>query len=139
MGKRIALYGALLGATFACHAEPPVRTKPDAPTANIPVLKPGCRGKLSDALVEELHARARATRNCYEVTVGSNPRLGGRLTIQFDVNPSGSVSRAALSLDELRNPELSSCVLAIFEKPYQSPPELECVTVGVPINFTPKP
>ncbi len=56
-----------------------------------------------------------AIRRCYERGLRNNPRLEGKLTVQFMIAANGSVSEA-LAAEPFLDDSVSSCVLAEFKR-----------------------
>jgi TonB family protein len=64
-----------------------------------------------DAISRVVNKHADAIENCYKKEVRLNPNLKGSVTIQFTINPNGTVERARIADSTLRNREVESCII----------------------------
>jgi outer membrane biosynthesis protein TonB len=48
---------------------------------------------------------------CYEIEAQRNPNLKGGVTVQWQIDPSGSVSSASLAGTTMGNPRVEGCVV----------------------------
>lgn len=79
-------------------------------------------------------------RDCYELERRNDPALEGTLTIQFEIDPSGRVSKASLNAPRstLRQPSLVNCAIAAVQR-MKFPPSSRGFesTVNYPFDFRP--
>jgi hypothetical protein len=81
-------------------------------------------------------------RLCYEQALTRVPKLEGRFTTSFVIDPQGSATAVKMEeregpVPELREPELDRCIIHVFEKLTFPSPEREAVRVVFPIIFRP--
>jgi hypothetical protein len=72
-------------------------------------------------------------RKCYEVGLGRNPLLKGRVTARFVIGRNGEVSNVSDGGSDLPDLEVVDCVLKAFYKLGFPKPEGGIVTVVYPI------
>src|SRR6266542_3839447 len=150
--------GVKLAATCAalllcsCSREPVERAAstaapPAAPAALLPVAPAAAKASRRDAgPAPELtgpafkrfaKGKSAEVRRCYEAALGNDPTLGGKVTIQFAILPSGAVSGVSVARSSFRRDAVPTCVAAVvrgWRTPFR--PE-EAVTVEYPLSFAP--
>jgi hypothetical protein len=97
-----------------------------------------CTGTPSEALAQELRARAADARGCYDAVLRSNPKAHGRLEVLLEIETTGTVRGAKVVRDQPGIPELSSCLVSLVSKPYANKPVGGCALVSLPLNFQAK-
>jgi hypothetical protein len=97
-----------------------------------------CQGTPSEALAQELRARAADARGCYDSVLRSNPKAHGRLEVLLEIETTGTVRGAKVVRDQPGVPELSSCLVSLVSKPYANKPVGGCALVNLPLNFQAK-
>jgi hypothetical protein len=58
-----------------------------------------------------IHANAAAYRYCYESRLNSNPKLGGKVSVRFGINPAGLVPTATVAQSTVNDAQLDACVV----------------------------
>ncbi|RYZ04457.1 MAG: AgmX/PglI C-terminal domain-containing protein [Myxococcales bacterium] len=76
-------------------------------------------------------------RLCYESGLRQNPKLEGRISTRFMIEPDGSVSGIGSAGSDLSDPAVVSCVTNAFRSLSFPQPEGGAVTVVQPILFQP--
>jgi hypothetical protein len=76
-------------------------------------------------------------RLCYEAGLRNCPNLSGRVTVNFTIQPSGTVSRADSKGSDIPDAAVAKCVAARFKElvfpSFEGPP----IKVTYPVVFTP--
>jgi hypothetical protein len=98
-----------------------------------------CHGTATQDLRDEITSRGKSTGPCYQQFLDARGGGAGRMLAAFDVSQTGTVTRAVIVRDELRDQALSSCVLETLKATFQHPPTGGCVNVSIPLNFQPEP
>jgi hypothetical protein len=76
-------------------------------------------------------------RKCYELGLGRNPTLEGRVTARFVIGLDGTVTNAANGGSDLDDPEVVRCIIVHFYTIRFPPPDGGIVTVVYPIMLSP--
>lgn len=76
-------------------------------------------------------------RLCYENGLRANPKLEGRITVRFVIDPQGAVSSSKDAGSDLPDPAVVSCVARAFGMLSFPQPEGGSVVVAYPMNFSP--
>jgi ferredoxin len=128
---------------------PPIASDSAAPDTSKPNAKKivsgsgggacsACSGEVTPATVSALHAKGAQARSCYEHALRQNSMLAGHMSIQVTLNQSGQVCSSNVASNELGDPGVANCVLQMIRGATFPAPTKGCVTVAVPLNFTPK-
>jgi outer membrane biosynthesis protein TonB len=72
----------------------------------------GEAGRDSRSLMAVVERYKSGVRFCYETALKSTPSLAGKITLQMDIDASGSVQRLDVNGDTLGEPELQGCIRA---------------------------
>jgi hypothetical protein len=97
-----------------------------------------CTGTATGALTSALTGRAGSARSCYERALRTSESLSGSMMVRVQVGPSGQVCSASVEKDTLHSNEVAMCVLGRFRGQSLPAPSGGCVTVNIPLSFTPK-
>jgi len=90
-------------------------------------------------VVAQFKARMRGIQICYEQQLRRNPGLQGKVTVQFTIEQSGSVSKATASENSTNDPAVAACVIDTVKRFRFNPgPEGGSVTFSYPIVFAPQ-
>jgi TonB family protein len=84
-----------------------------------------------------INSRLAAIKMCYERQLRRNPTLEGRVTIQFTISGSGTVSSASATENTLGDAEVANCVASTFRRFRFTAPEGGSVTYSFPFVFQP--
>lgn len=76
-------------------------------------------------------------RLCYENGLNANPKLEGKVTIQFVINTDGSVKSASNKQSTLSDQNVVQCVVRAFKSMSFPKPNNGIVMVTYPIHFSP--
>lgn len=71
---------------------------------------------------------------CYQLGLGRDPNLQGRVTTRFDINPEGRVSELTIAANELPDCSVIECIRDHFIT-IEFPPPGNVVTVQYPLVF----
>lgn len=95
-------------------------------------------GLTRDAIKRTIHGKIGSIKRCYERALVKKPDLAGRLAVRFVVDPSGSVSSAVSAPQStMPDPDVVSCVLAIFRGLAFPPHDGAPTAVMYPFDFRP--
>ncbi|MCA9519660.1 MAG: energy transducer TonB [Myxococcales bacterium] len=98
----------------------------------------GGLGKLSKSQVTSvIRRRLSRIKACYERGLKMNPKLSGKVVVQFTIAESGRVSTASLS-DNSVDSSVGSCILNTIKRMKFGTPEGGSVTFSYPFVFLPK-
>ena len=126
----------------------PGRSAPSAPSmapsmasaAVQPVVSPGrttVRGSLDRSVIQRVMRRNQsAVRRCYERELQRAPNLAGRVTVRFEIAPTGRVASAQVAGDTLGNAGVSECIVREVRRwVFPQPEGGGSVTVSYPLYF----
>jgi hypothetical protein len=97
-----------------------------------------CTGEAPGNLRSMLAAKGGQARGCYERALRQNNMLQGRLRLSLRIGQNGSVCSANVAMNELGDPGVASCVVAMFRATTYPNPQGGCVDVDVPLKFEPR-
>jgi TonB family protein len=89
------------------------------------------------ALSRVFRSRAGALRSCYERQLKKNPKIGGKLVVQFKIGAAGRVTSARVAKDTVGAPAVGQCVLSRIRSWKFPKPEGGSVSVSKAILFSP--
>ncbi|HEY3452728.1 MAG TPA: AgmX/PglI C-terminal domain-containing protein [Myxococcales bacterium] len=139
--RKVAAVGAT-GAVVATRGLPPIRVDLSAQAAaDPPAAAKGSKasGEPLDrtSLTREIQKHTREVRACYEKALPKNPKLSGKLTLEWTLAPSGAVASARIRETTVADPKVGACVLASV-KTWKFPASSEETTVAFPFVFRPQ-
>ncbi len=73
---------------------------------------------------------------CYEMGLKRNPKLGGKVVVEFVISRSGRVSTARVAFSSLGDSEVESCIVRRILRFRFPPPKNGSVKVSYPFIFT---
>jgi TonB family protein len=99
----------------------------------------GGTGEFDAKLVTaEVKKRLRAIQICYEQELRRNPALQGKVTVEFTIEQSGTVSKATATANTTNDAAVASCVVDTVKRFRFTPgPEGGSVTYSYPFVFAP--
>ncbi len=97
-----------------------------------------CKGEPSPSLRSVLSGKAAQARGCYERALRQNNMLAGRLKVGLRISPTGAVCSANVTMNELGDPLVASCVVQMFRGSSFPAPTGGCVDAEVPMKFEPR-
>jgi TonB family protein len=99
----------------------------------------GGTGEFDAKLVTaEVKKRLRAIQICYEQELRRNPGLQGKVTVEFTIEQSGTVSKATATANTTNDSAVASCVVETVKRFRFNPgPEGGSVTYSYPFVFAP--
>ncbi len=74
--------------------------------------------------------------NCYEKSLLKNPDISGRLQVEWTIQENGSVTDVKQAYSGITQPELSACILALFNQMKFPKPQGGSVKVKYPFIFS---
>ena len=75
-------------------------------------------------------------RACYEAALKDAPKLARKISIQFEIGPTGAVNTAEVGDDEVHSETLSRCLVsAVKSWRFPKPRGGGVVKVNYPFNF----
>ncbi len=90
-------------------------------------------------VVAQFKARMRAIQICYEQQLRRNPSLSGKVTVQFTIEQSGSISKASATDNTTNDAAVAACVVDTVKRFRFNPgPEGGSVSFSYPIVFAPQ-
>ena len=100
----------------------------------------GGSGDFDQAQVTQMiRRRQSAFRRCYETRLRENPALAGKVSVQFTIQESGSVSGARHIENTSNDAALASCVVGVVARLRWNPgPDGGSVTFSYPFVFAPQ-
>jgi TonB family protein len=100
----------------------------------------GGTGEFDSKLVTaEVKKRLRAIQICYEQQLRRDPSLQGKVTVEFTIEQSGTVSRATATDNSTNDPAVADCVVSTVKRFRFNPgPEGGSVTFSYPFVFAPQ-
>jgi TonB family protein len=99
----------------------------------------GGTGEFDSKLVTaEVKKRLRAIQICYEQQLRRNPGLQGKVTVEFTIEMSGTVSKASATANTTNDPAVAKCVVdAVSRFRFNPGPQGGSVTYSYPFVFAP--
>jgi TonB family protein len=99
----------------------------------------GGTGEFDAKLVTaEVKKRISAIKICYEQQLRRNPGLQGKVTVQFTIEQSGTISKANATENTTNDPAVATCVVdAVKRFRFNPGPEGGSVTYSYPFVFAP--
>jgi TonB family protein len=87
----------------------------------------------------EVKKRLRAIQVCYENQLRRNPGLQGKVTVEFTIEQSGTVSKANATGNTTNDPAVAACVVDTVKRFRFNPgPSGGSVTYSYPFVFAPQ-
>jgi TonB family protein len=108
----------------------------------VPNIKPGnamVKGSLSKEVIRRvIRQHINEIRFCYEQVLSSKPDLGGRVSVQFVISPTGAVSTSKLAESTLGSSSVEDCIVkAVRRWTFPSPEGGGVVIVTYPFVLQP--
>lgn len=92
-----------------------------------------------DDIKSVVKAHSTEVRACYEMALAKSPELQGKITVSFNIEPSGQITSAAIQSSTLDHDGLEHCVLtAVAGWQFSPRTEAEPLTVSYPFMFQAK-
>ncbi len=132
-------------------SEPEEPEEPEAPgelygTGGMPLGQPGMltppdgSTDLSpESIRQVVKAHVHEVRACYQAGLERDPGLTGRLSVAFEIGPSGAVDAVEMvGAEEFPDPEVPACIArAIASWQFPAPPDGGRIRVSYPWTFVP--
>ncbi|MBL8913702.1 MAG: AgmX/PglI C-terminal domain-containing protein, partial [Archangium sp.] len=105
---------------------------------SLEIETPVVTGPLDAELVKKvIHANRGQPRYCYESQLSANPALEGHVTMEFEINASGTVTSSNVAESTMSNDALKSCLAGRFRTwVFPRPKGGQSVKVKVGLKFT---
>ncbi len=124
------------GATKSDSTNSNATKSDESPTANAKAGSSSVSGKLAPDVIQRVVRKSFGRyRACYENGLRSDPKLAGKVTVNFVIGSNGAVSSASGSGD--LPSAVTSCVTSAFRGLSFPQPEGGSVKVSYPIAFSP--
>ena len=78
-----------------------------------------------------------AFRSCYEVALKKNPKISGKVSIEFDIAPDGSPYEGRLAGASVPDPVFQDCLVEEVGKLRFAPPLDGHTNIIYPLDFSP--
>ncbi len=128
--------GAPGGGSYGARSDNPKAPKA-LPAEVVPGI-PEVRGSLDKELIRRIIRRhLNEVKFCYEKERTRNPRLQGRITIQFTITPTGAVAASIVQSSTLGNPAVEQCFAGAIRRWDFPKPQGGVVVVSYPFVLKP--
>ncbi|MBX3230385.1 MAG: AgmX/PglI C-terminal domain-containing protein [Labilithrix sp.] len=109
---------------------------PGEAAVNVGAGSAAAKGGLSPERIKQVVMQhLGAVRACYETEAQRNPGLKGGVTVEWQIDPSGAVTRASVASTTLNNPRVEGCVVRQVQR-WKFPASDSPTTVaGFPFKF----
>ncbi|MBN2495726.1 MAG: TonB family protein [Deltaproteobacteria bacterium] len=103
----------------------------------VPAKQPQIMGSLSRSIIQRVvHGELGQIQACYERELVRNPKVGGKLSVQFAIQPTGQVAQAQAESSSTGSAELDACVTrAVQRMRFPAPKGGGMVMVSYPFTF----
>ncbi len=91
----------------------------------------------SDAVARVVRARMRMVEDCYQRELKRNPKLAGKIEIEFTIGADGTVTQARIASNRMGVDDVAVCVVSRIQRWKFPKPSGGSVTVTFPFIFTP--
>ena len=91
----------------------------------------------TNTIAVTIRGRSAAIQRCYENELSRDRSLRGRVLVQFNVEPAGNISGAAIVSNETGNTQLGLCVLDVVSRVRVNPGPSTTVPFSYPFQFAP--
>lgn len=88
-------------------------------------------------IASAVKGRISGVKNCYEKELKRNPKLVGKIVMQFTINEGGRVMDVSAKSDSMGEPAVAECIKSQMDRWRFPPPEGGTVTVSFPFIFAP--
>ena len=140
---RFALQLAMLAVvTSACSAGAVSRMPDEVPTRTVDSTTftgKQVRGRLAPEQIRSVVVdNLDVFRRCYEDARRVTPKLQGKVTVKFEIDPDGTVTRSADARSDLPDDSVVQCVIGAYRTLRFPKPDRGIVTVYFPLIFNPR-
>lgn len=95
------------------------------------------KGSISrEEVARVINKHLKEVQYCYEKTLLKDPGLSGKLVLQWTIKSNGTVGRVRQKMSTLRNPKVSSCIIASLKRWTFPRPRGGVVIVSYPFIFS---
>jgi outer membrane biosynthesis protein TonB len=100
--------------------------------------RPDIDGSMDSKSVSKVVRRhSRAIKRCYEKALKANPKLKGKIVVDWTINMRGRVEHASVASDTIRDPGMKKCILSTIRRMRFPKPEDGPVPLSYPFIFSP--
>lgn len=100
--------------------------------------RPDIDGAMDQKSVSKVVRRhSRAIKRCYEKALKANPKLKGKIVVDWTINMRGRVERATIASDTVRDAGMKQCILKTIRRMRFPKPEDGPVPLSYPFIFSP--
>lgn len=97
-----------------------------------------CSGTAPAKLQAEVQARAGKTNDCYDELLERKQGVEGKVRVHLVIGEDGHPSKVLLVRNDLVDDTFGACIRDRFDAPFRTSPNGGCVSVAVPLQFTPE-
>ncbi len=90
-----------------------------------------------NSIAKVVRRRKGAIKNCYERQLKRNPKLSGKVKVQFTILESGRVGQTRILEDSVGDPQVGRCIASAMKRWRFPKPDGGSVTVAFPFVFAP--
>lgn len=90
----------------------------------------------SSAIASVVKSKISGIKYCYEKELKNNPKLAGKVTVNFTIGETGEVTQYAIESSTLNNAEVEQCILRMIRRWKFPAPSGGTVNVSYPFIFT---
>lgn len=131
----------MCGCRSGSDAPPATEATKDAEpaAAEAKAASPEILGSLPKEAIEKvINANKAAVRACYETALKGNPKLAGRIVLNWKITPEGKVNATAVKESSLGDDSVGTCIVAEVNKwAFDKPSAGGVVEVNYPFVFKP--
>lgn len=91
----------------------------------------------TNKIADTVRKRIGAVKACYEKELKKNPKLEGKIVVQFTINEGGRVEDTTIKSDSIGEAAVGECIMGAIKKWPFARPEGGSVTVAFPFIFAP--
>jgi hypothetical protein len=114
---------------------PPLPPTPNPKVMGSKMAPPAARGSDADAIGSTMRANARTFRACYERLLVKNPKLGGKVVVNFVIGSDGRVTQAHAHAEGMSAPKLMRCIAGAVKRLVFPRRADEAIGVTYPLVF----
>jgi len=111
--------------------------KTEAKVTQVKTEEPDVSGSLDgNAVAQVVQRRMRSVQDCYEQELKRDPKLSGKIEIEFTIGSEGQVTDATVANNRMESNAVASCIVGRIRRWRFPKPEGGTVTVTFPFIFT---
>ncbi|MGC4113754.1 MAG: AgmX/PglI C-terminal domain-containing protein [Myxococcales bacterium] len=133
--RKVAAVGAS-AVTVSAKGQEPIRLELSSEPSSAPSSTHKSKKRPLDrgAIHKEIARHTKQVQGCYEKALPKNPKLAGKLEMQWTILPEGTVGSVRIKSSTLEDASVGTCVLALA-KSWHFPESDEEATIAFPFVF----